>query len=213
VLRPGSGPGAVACGAVPPVSRGGKIGAIEALSEASDAELVRAIGQADDGALAEAYRRHADPMRALARRLSRDQGISDEVVQEVFVRLWDRADRFDPTRGSLRSYLLAQTHGRALDAIRSESARRRREARDARLEQPRGDDVEREVIGRSVSEQVRAAMAALPEDERVALELAYFGGHPYRVVAERLGEPEGTVKSRIRSGLSRLRVALRETRP
>ncbi len=132
-------------------------------------------------------------------------------MQEVFVRLWRQADRYEPSRGSLRSYLLAHTHGRALDLVRSEAARRRREEREAQTRVEPRYDLEREVMDRSAADQIRDAVATLPEPERVAVELAYFGGHPYREVAELLGEPEGTVKSRIRSGLSRLRVAMHET--
>ncbi len=161
--------------------------------------------------MAEVYKRHADASRALARRLAREPALAEEVVQEVFIRLWRHADRYEPSRGSLRSYLLAHTHGRALDVVRSESSRRRREEREAQMRREPGYDLEREVMDRSAAGQIRAALAKLPEAERAAVELAYFGGHPYRVVAEMLGEPEGTVKSRIRSGLSRLRVAMRET--
>ncbi len=173
---------------------------------------MHAIGQADDRALGEAYRRHAGAIRSFARRLSHDASVADEVVQEVFLRLWHRADRFDAARGSLRAYLLAQAHGRTLDVVRADQSRRRREARDAPPAAGAVDDVAREVVRRDVADQVHEALATLPPDERVAVELAYLGGHPYRTVAAMLGEPEGTVKSRIRSGLSRLRVALREAR-
>ena len=138
-------------------------------------------------------------------RIARDRNLADEVVQEVFVRLWTRADQFDGSRGSLRSYLLAQTHGRTLDVLRSEGSRRRREERDARRAREPRDDVEHTVIGNSVVDEVRRALVSLPENEREPVELAYLGGLPYREVALQLGIPEGTAKSRIRSGLSRLR--------
>ncbi|MGZ4736984.1 MAG: RNA polymerase sigma factor [Acidimicrobiia bacterium] len=173
-----------------------------------DAELTEAIARSDEAALSEAYRRHASASRALAMRLVRDRNLADDVVQEVFVRLWTRADRFDTERGSLRSYLLAQTHGRSLDLVRSETSRRRREERDARQVREPEDDVERDVIRNSVVDEVRRALATLPEQERRPVELAYLGGLPYREVAEQLGLPEGTTKSRIRSGLARLRKAL-----
>jgi RNA polymerase sigma-70 factor (ECF subfamily) len=170
--------------------------------------LTDAIVRSDEEALAEAYRRHAVASRSLALRLVRDQSLAEEVVQEVFLRLWRSADRFDGTRGSLRSYLLAQTHGRALDLLRSEVARRRREEREAQLSRERKIDVESEAIANTVADEVRRALASLPADEREPVELAYLGGLPYREVAVRLGIPEGTAKSRIRSGLSRLRGAL-----
>lgn len=156
-------------------------------------------------ALAEAYRRHAGAVFGLARRVLGAQPLAEEVVQEVFLRLWNDPGRFDPSRGTLRSYLLAQAHGRSVDLLRSEGARRAREERDARATAEAGYDLEHEVWDMTTAEQVRTAMQTLPEGERRAIELAYFGGHTYREVATLLEEPEGTVKSRIRSGLKRLR--------
>jgi RNA polymerase sigma-70 factor (ECF subfamily) len=178
------------------------------LRDASDATLVVAIGRWRQDALAEAYRRHAGAAFALARRLLGDRDLAEEVLQEVFLRLWNAPDRFDPERGSLRSYLLAQTHGRAVDLLRSETSRRRREEREARETAEHGVDIEREVIDLSVADKVKEVVAELPADERRAIELAYFGGHTYRQVAVLLDEPEGTVKSRIRSGLRRMRQGL-----
>jgi RNA polymerase sigma-70 factor (ECF subfamily) len=144
----------------------------------------------------------------LARRLLSRQNLAEEVVQEVFLRLWNNPERFEPARGTLRSYLLAQTHGRAVDLLRSEGSRRAREERDARSTAEAGYDLEHEVWDLATADQVRRALQALPDGERDAIQLAYFGGHTYREVAVRLGEPEGTVKSRIRAGLKRLRVEL-----
>lgn len=183
---------------------------IDDLREAGDAALVVAIGRWREDALAEVYRRHGGAAFALARRLLRDGQLAEEVLQEVFLRLWNTPERFDPERGSLRSYLLAQTHGRAVDLLRSETSRRRREEREARESTAFGDDIERQVIDLTVSEKVKEIVAALPSDERQAIELAYFGGHTYREVAVLLEAPEGTVKSRIRSGLRRLRTDLAE---
>ena len=184
---------------------------IEDLREASDAKLVVAIGRYSQEALAEAYRRHGGAAFGLAQRLVGDRSMAEEVVQEVFLRLWNDPEKFDPDRGTLRSYLLAQTHGRSVDLIRSESSRRRREEREARLNAESGYDLEREVIDMAVGDQIRAALSTLADGEREAIELAYFGGHTYREVAAMLGVPEGTIKSRIRSGLTRLRGALVET--
>ena len=129
----------------------------------------------------------------------------------MFLRLWNLPDRFDAARGSLRTYLLTQTHGLSVDVIRAEAARRAREERDARLTSESSYDLEREVWDLTQAEYVRDALGRLSEGERRAIELAYFGGHTYREVAVLLGEPEGTVKSRIRSGLGRLRAALVDT--
>jgi RNA polymerase sigma-70 factor (ECF subfamily) len=176
------------------------------LRDASDATLVLAIARWRQDALAEAYRRHAGAVFALARRvLGGDASAAEEVVQEVFLRLWNAPDRFDPGRGSLRSYLLAHTHGRSVDLLRADASRRRREEREVRAAAESGYDLEREVADMATAEHVRAALGALPETERRAIELAYFGGHTYREVAAIIGAPEGTVKSRIRAGLTRLR--------
>jgi RNA polymerase sigma-70 factor, ECF subfamily len=178
---------------------------VESYRDVSDASLVVAIGRWREDALAEAYRRHAGVAYALARRILNDPVLAEEVLQEVFLRLWNRPERFDAERGSLRSYLLAQTHGRSVDLLRSETSRKRREERDAREPVEARDDIEREVIDLTVAEQVKQVVAGLPGDERRAIELAYFGGHTYREVAVMLDTPEGTVKSRIRSGLRRMR--------
>ena len=181
---------------------------VQPLRDSSDAALVMAIGRWREDALAEVYRRHAGASFALARRLLNDSQLAEEVVQEVFLRLWHRPDRFDPERGTLRSYLLAQTHGRAVDLLRSETSRRRREEKDARQTAQSAPDIEREVIDLTVAERMKDIVAELPADERRAIELAYFGGHTYRQVAAMLDAPEGTVKSRIRSGLRRMRQSL-----
>lgn len=182
-----------------------------ALQDMSDGGLVVAIARYRQEALAEAYRRHAGAVFALARRVLADLTAAEEVVQEVFLRLWTQPDKFDPDRGSLRSYLLAQTHGRAVDLLRSDTSRRRREEREARQTAEGGYDLEHEVWDLAVADQVKKVVAVLPPAERKAIELAYFGGHTYREVATLLGEPEGTVKSRIRAGLKRMRAALKSS--
>lgn len=173
-----------------------------------DAALVFAIARYEQAALAEAYRRHGGAVHGLAKRLLLEDGAAEEVVQEIFLRLWKQPDRFDPDRGSLRSFLLAQSHGRAVDMIRSEESRRNREERDARRTAVGDYDLESEVWDLEVSDKISGALGALPEEQRSAIVLAYFGGYTYREVATILGEPEGTVKSRIRAGLSRLRGSL-----
>ncbi|MGH2707944.1 MAG: sigma-70 family RNA polymerase sigma factor [Actinomycetota bacterium] len=176
----------------------------------SDAALVVAIGRWSQKALAEAYRRHAGAVFTLSQRVLRNRALAEDVVQEVFVRLWYHPDRFDPERGTLRSYLLAQTHGRSVDVARSESSRRRREEKDVAHTIETGHDVAAQVEDLAVSAEVRKALNVLPEAEKKAIQLAYYGGRSYREVAQLLSVPEGTIKSRIRAGLQRLRVALVE---
>ncbi|HLX88404.1 MAG TPA: sigma-70 family RNA polymerase sigma factor [Acidimicrobiales bacterium] len=174
------------------------------LAEASDTVLVLAIGRWDEEALAEAFRRHAGAVYGVARRILRDEGAAREIAHDAFVRLWYEPDRYDPERGTLRTFLLNYAHSRAIDRLRSERRRAQREEEDARGRPTLVDDVEREVWDLALVSQVRDAVSELPEDERRAIEMAYFGGRTYRETAEILGEPEGTVKSRIRSGLRRL---------
>ena len=182
-----------------------------AMVELSDAQLVVGIGRFRDDALAEAYRRHGGAVYGLARRVVGNVAEAEDVVQEVFLRLWRQPDRFDAARGSLRTFLLAQAHGRAVDLVRSRVARQRREERDARATANAGYDLEHEVWDLALADQVARVMGELPEEERRAIELAYFEGNTYREVAVLLAQPEGTVKSRIRSGLRRMRGALRES--
>jgi RNA polymerase sigma-70 factor (ECF subfamily) len=175
---------------------------------ADDTVLVIGISRWHETALAEAYRRYGANVYALARRVLADTGIAEEVTQDVFVRLWDQPERFDPSRGTLRSYLLVQAHRRAVDRLRQDTARRERQIREATLTARSGYSLEDEVWEMAVAQRVRAAVDTLDAGERTAIELAYFGGHTYREVASMLGQPEGTVKSRIRSGLRRMHSAL-----
>lgn len=178
------------------------------LSSLDDVSLVDEVARGSNAALAEVYRRHSDAVFGLARRLLRDATLAEDIAQEVFLRLWNNPEKFDGSRGALRSYLLAHTHGRSIDLIRSESSRRTREDNEARLEPIESANVEEEVLTMALSDKVRQALAQLNDGERKAIELAYFGGQTYRQVAETLGEPEGTIKSRIRVGMKRLRVVL-----
>ena len=174
------------------------------LNQHTDATLVQLVADQHEGALAEVYRRNGGPVFGLAKRLLRDPDLAEEIVQEVMLRLWNNPEKFDETRGSLRSYLLSHTHGRSVDLIRSESARRIREERDAKLAVEAGLSLEEEVWEMALADHVRSALSELDEGERKAIELAYFGGYTYREVAKLLDTPEGTIKSRIRSGLQRL---------
>jgi len=177
-------------------------------ARADDVGLVIAIARYNGDAFAEAYRRHAGAVFTLAQRMLWERSLAEEMVQEIFLRLWEQPDRFEQARGSLRSFLLMDTHGRCVDRIRSDTRRRQREERSARAEMVGDYDLDLEAYDLEVAEQVREVLATLSEAERRAIELAYFGGHTYREVARILDQPEGTIKSRIRTGLMRLRTQL-----
>ncbi len=170
----------------------------------TDRDLAALIETRSDQAFREVYRRQARHVYGLALRLTRNRVLAQDVTQEVFVRFWNRPEAYDPERGTIRSFLLSHTHGRSIDLIRSESSRRTREERDAQVAPPSQASLEEQVMDLVHAEQVRVALASLGDKERQAIELAYLGGYTYRQVAELLGEPEGTVKSRIRVGLQRL---------
>jgi len=178
-----------------------------------DEALVARLLIGDQRALQICYERNAAAMLGLARRVLADDHRAEEVVQEVFVRLWTDPARFDPTRGALRSFLYRETHSRAIERVRSEHSRRAREMRDlgARPFSSRVDDVEQEAWTTVRADLVHDALAALAVGERDAIELAYYGGYSYREVARLLDVPEGTVKSRIRLGLAKLADLLNAT--
>lgn len=174
-----------------------------------DTQLVAGIGDHDHAALRDAYDQYAPAVMGVALGVLKNRDLAEDVVQEVFVRLWDRSERFDPDRGGLRSFLQMDAHGRAIDLIRSMRASEARDRADqARTASTHAPGTEELAMGSVVSSRVHIALAELPEDQRAPIALAFFDGHSYRDVAERLGLPEGTVKSRIRAGMRRLRLVL-----
>jgi RNA polymerase sigma factor (sigma-70 family) len=157
----------------------------------------------DEGALNEIYDQFSSFVYGLALRVIGDARAAEDVSQEVFVTVWERPDAFDPDRGSLRTWLGTLTHRRAVDHVRQEEARRRRAIKDAARPQTT-PDVEEMAMALVTAERVRSALATLPDEQRRAIQLAYFGGKTYRQVAAVLGIPEGTAKSRLRLGLRRI---------
>jgi RNA polymerase sigma-70 factor (ECF subfamily) len=180
-----------------------------AYTSLSDGDLIAAIGLLDEAALSEVYQRHAGAVFSLASRVLVERTFAEEIVQEVFLRLWEHPERFDGIRGSLRAFLLMETHARSVDRIRAEERRRQREER-AHRDADTTYVLDLELRDLTVAEQIRQAVAELTDQEREAIELAYFGGKTYRQVAQLLEQPEGTIKSRIRTGLMRLRHRLLE---
>lgn len=165
------------------------------------------VGPAWHDALVQGFAGHAKALHSLAQRYV-SSVVAEEIVQDAFAHLAAHPERFDPERGGLVCYLSMQVRCRALDRLRSEMSRRRREERDLHQASGAGYDLEHEVWVMARAELVRVALTALPAGERQAIELAYYSGLTYREVAERLGQAEGTVKSRIRRGLGRLRATL-----
>jgi RNA polymerase sigma factor (sigma-70 family) len=175
-----------------------------------DRELAARLVAGDPTALTEIYDRYAGLVYGLARRVLCDEALAEDVTQEVFVRVWQEPARFDPTRGSLRSWLGVQAHRRSVDRVRTEMRRARAEARLGAGQVAVGDDneIDEELARVWLAGCVNAALAELPPDQRQAVVLAYFGGRTYREVASELDIPEGTAKSRLRLALAKLDHAL-----
>lgn len=175
-----------------------------------DATLLARIRAGDQRALGMVYDQHAGLVYGLARRVTRDNHLAQDVTQEVFTYLWEMPDRVDIARGSLRSYLAVVAHRRAVDEVRRSERRSRTETAQAVPDLQ--DGPENDVVDAAAQEWRRQRLAdvltQLPEDQRAALGLAYFEGQTYRQVARTLGIPEGTAKSRLRLALARLRVLL-----
>jgi RNA polymerase sigma-70 factor (ECF subfamily) len=175
-----------------------------------DAALLARIRAGDDRALAMVYDRHAGLVYGLARRVTCDDHLAEDVTQEVFAYLWELPDRVDLTRGSLRAYLAVVTHRRAVDEVRRSERRNRIESAHAGGEVE--DGPEEDVVDAVAREWGRQRLAAvfdqLSDDQRAAIGLAYYRGLTYAQVARTLGIPEGTAKSRLRLALARLRVLL-----
>ena len=177
----------------------------------SDVLLVARCADGDEGALAELYDLFGRAAYAMALRIVRDASQAEDVVQEAFMDLWRGAARFDPARSRPASYLLTFVHRRAVDLVRREQARPQRGGDvDDIAARPGQDDVPASLVASEQGESVRRALADLSPPQREVLELAYFNGLSQSEIAERLGEPLGTVKSRTHVALARLRELLGE---
>lgn len=172
-----------------------------------DAKLAADIAGGDRASLETAFNLYSGAIKSLAMRVLRNETLAEDVVQDVFVAFWKAPEKYDSSRGTLRTFLLTLAHRRAVDTVRSEEARFRREEKVPEDVQP---DIDEQVWTRALSQSVREALEGLSADEREAITLAYFGGLSYVEVARKLGAPEGTVKSRIRSGMRKLSISLAE---
>jgi RNA polymerase sigma factor (sigma-70 family) len=179
------------------------------LAHLSDEALVALAARSEHSALAELYDRFGRPAYGLAFRVLRDEALAEDAVQDAFLAVWRTAARFVPERGKASTWILTVVHRRAVDLVRREE-RRRADTLEQAPEQEAGTAVDEEAWLRLQRERVQAALTRLPDQQREAIELAYYGGFTQSELAERLGQPLGTIKSRMFMGLARLRELLGE---
>jgi RNA polymerase sigma-70 factor, ECF subfamily len=179
----------------------------------ADEELMQEIRRGDDGAFEVLYDRHASAAYSLAYRMTGARGLAQDVVQESFLSLWRSHMRYDPLRGSVRTWVLGIVHHRAIDALRCSSHHDSRRASDEgmeeRFEAPQRTEVE--VARRDEAREVQGALQTLPPEQSRVIELAYFGGFTHTEIATMLDTPVGTIKGRMRLGLQKLHEQLTAT--
>ncbi len=178
------------------------------LAHLSDEALVALVARSDDTALAELYDRVGRVAYGLAYRILRDEALAEDAVQEAFLGLWRGAGSFVPERAKASTWILTLVHRRAVDLVRREE-RRRTEPLEG-VPEPAGGSAEDEAWLGFERERVQTALRQLPDQQREAIELAYYGGFTQAELADRLGLPLGTIKSRMFAGLARLRELLEE---
>jgi RNA polymerase sigma-70 factor, ECF subfamily len=175
-----------------------------------DEEVMHLVQEGDPRAFELFYDRHAGPAFSLAYRMVGNRAVAEDVSQEAFVSIWRSRLRYQPERGSVRTWVLGIVHHRAIDALRRNAVHDRRRASaegiEERFEAPQQTDVE--VARREEAKTVRAAIGELPEEQVRVIELAYFGGFSHSEIADQLDMPIGTVKGRMRLGLDKLRRSL-----
>jgi RNA polymerase sigma-70 factor, ECF subfamily len=178
----------------------------------ADEELMALVYAGDPRAFEVIFDRHAGVALALAHRMCGRRPLAEEIVQEAFVSLWRSTARYDPSRGSVRSWVLRVVHNRTIDAFRRELSSSSHDVSDEWISEalPARECTEDEVVRRSDARLLRSALDSLPGDQRQVIELAYFGGFSHTQIAAALNLPAGTVKGRMRLGLSKLRLALGE---
>jgi RNA polymerase sigma-70 factor (ECF subfamily) len=179
------------------------------LAHLSDEALVALAARSEQSALAELYDRFGRSAYGLALRIVRDEALAEDAVQEAFLTLWRTSARFVPERGKASTWILTLVHRRAVDLVRREE-RRRTDVLEHAPEPEARDTVDEEAWLRLQRERVQEALRKLPDQQREAIELAYYGGFTQSELADRLGQPLGTIKSRMFMGLGRLRELLGE---
>jgi RNA polymerase sigma-70 factor, ECF subfamily len=176
----------------------------------ADEDLMGRVQEGDARAFEIIFDRHVDVAFSLAYRMCGRRAAAEDVVQDAFLSLWRSGARYDRSRGSVRSWVLGVVHNRAIDFFRRETVRAGKDVTDEEAMQrlASGESTEREVQRRDDAAQVRAALSELPADQRKVIELAYYGGFSHTEISSMLELPAGTVKGRMRLGLTKLRVSL-----
>jgi RNA polymerase sigma-70 factor, ECF subfamily len=178
----------------------------EAESGSLDQALLRRVAAGDESALAALYDRYAGVVYSVTNRILRDTGAAEEVVQDIFYQLWRSASQFDFARGSLPAWLLVIARNRAIDRLRGRSRKLLEETEYEPVATALGLDTS--AAQAEAMSKVTAALGALPASQREALELAYFEGLTHTEIADRTGEPLGTIKTRLRTAVQSLKRAL-----
>jgi RNA polymerase sigma-70 factor (ECF subfamily) len=178
----------------------------------ADEELMELVGAGDARAFEVIFDRHAGAGYSLAMRMCGRRALAEDIVQDAFLSLWRSGAGYDRARGSVRSWVLSAVHNRAVDALRRTGAKAGRDVSDEGIAErlPAREATDAEVERRDESRRVRSALDELPADQRQVIELAYFGGLSHSQIAEMLELPPGTVKGRMRLGLTKMRSALGE---
>lgn len=179
-------------------------------AQTPDIDLLHAVARHDEAALADLYERYRIILYSLILRILHDREEAEDVLQETFIQVWRRAADFDEARGRAFTWLVTIARSRALDRLRSLGSRQRVATEAAAVTPTESSDAADEALGTEQGSIVRRALAELPEDQKRALYLAYFEGLTQSEIATRLGNPLGTVKTRMRTGMIKLREVLRE---
>ena len=180
------------------------------LRELADEDLMARVRDGDARAFEVLFDRHGGPAFSLAFRMCGSRSRAEDVVQEAFLSLWRAGGRYDPSRGSVRSWVLSTVHNRAIDSFRRQSARPTGSLEESGVAErlAAAELTDAEVERRSDADELRRGLETLPDEQRRVIELAFFGGFTHQQIAAMLELPEGTVKGRMRLGLAKLRVTL-----